>query len=420
MQTKGIKIWINAAVSVVTTVPHARMSVYLLKEVLPQFIIALAVLCGVLVVSQLVRMTEVLANFGFSIENILLPFLFIILPFLSFTIPMAYLFAVMISFGRLSADGEYTALLAAGYSLARACRPVIALAIVLYLMSAYCGLVLEPWGRRELLNFYQRKAQTELDNVLRNKLQGGTFMDDFLGFVLYAEKVSKDRSKLQNVVLSPGNNLSFLRDFTLVAPAATITGSVETGTLRMGIESGVLYSQRSKDETTVLKFRRAEIDLVKIFQEQIFGSDEVREDYRALPPGQLLKYVEDLKTREEDPIKIAKARFLFHQRAANSFSVVFFAFMGMYLGIQDQRRGKGSAWINAIGVLIAGYVVTMVFKWLAENAYMSGWLAAWLPNIALTAIGLFLIYQKNRLPVSESALNPETLPLIGQYFRKRA
>jgi lipopolysaccharide export system permease protein len=383
-------------------------------------VIALSVLSGVLVISQLVRLTDVLANFGFSFENILLPFLFIILPFLSFTIPMAFLFAVMISFSRLSADGEYTGLLAAGFSLARASRPILLVAAILYVVAACCGLYLEPWGRRELLNFYQRKAQTEIDNVLRYKLQAGTFMDDFLGFVLYAEKISKDRTRLKNVILAPGAKMTFLNDFTLMAPDATIVGSVEQGTLKMGFEFGVINTDRKNGDSTVMKFRRAEVDVLRIFQEQIFGSEEVGDDYRSLPPGRLLKYIDELVATESDPKKIAKARFLFHQRAGNAFTVIFFAMMGMYLGIQDQRRGKGSAWINAIIVLIVGYVLTMVFKWLAENSYMPAWSAAWTPNFLLTAFGLFLIYQKNRLPVSESAFSPEALPWIGRFFRKHS
>src|SRR6476469_9546709 len=137
---------------------------YFLKELLPQFASALIVICSIIVVSQLVRLSEVLVTFGLSLENVFLPFLYIILPFIHLTIPMAYLFAVMLTFGRLSADGEYPELLAAGYSLARAAVPVLMLGVILYGVATASALNLEPWGRREMVQFLYRKTQTELDN----------------------------------------------------------------------------------------------------------------------------------------------------------------------------------------------------------------------------------------------------------------
>jgi lipopolysaccharide export system permease protein len=116
----------------------------------PQFLSSAVILTAVLVVSQLARLTEVLAAFGLSLENIFLPFLYIVLPFMSFNIPIAYLFAVMISFGRLSADGEWAALLASGYSLARAAIPVMIIAGFLYGLGLLCSMHLEAWGRREI------------------------------------------------------------------------------------------------------------------------------------------------------------------------------------------------------------------------------------------------------------------------------
>ncbi len=91
---------------------------------MPQFIVVLVILCAIVLVSQIARLAEVLVNFGFSVENILMPQLFVILPFLTYSIPWAFLFAVIVSIGRISGDGEYTAMLAGGYSLVKMARPV--------------------------------------------------------------------------------------------------------------------------------------------------------------------------------------------------------------------------------------------------------------------------------------------------------
>ena len=115
-------------------------------------------------------------------------------PFLTFTIPIAFMFAVLIAFSRIASDGEFSAMLASGYSLKRAAKPVLILAGILYIIATYCALNFEPWGRRETVQFYHRKTQTELDNMIKVKIKPGVFVDDFLGYVIYAENISQDSS----------------------------------------------------------------------------------------------------------------------------------------------------------------------------------------------------------------------------------
>lgn len=391
---------------------------YLLKELVPQFLSTLIVICAIIVVSQLVRLSEVLVTFGLSIENVFLPFLYIILPFISLTIPMAFLFAVVLTFGRLSADGEYAALLAAGFSLKRAARPVIAMSLVLYVAASLCALNLEAWGRREMVQFLYRKTQTELDNMVRYKMQAGVFLDDFLGYVLYAEKISADRSQFENIMLAPGSR-SRGESFTLLAPSGTLSGSVEAGDLRLSLDYGVAYSARpNSDKHSILRFNRAEIDLLRIFHEQILGADSAEDDYRSYTPTELVNYVDGLKDQaDEDPTEYRKARFLLHQRIGWPFSVVAFGLFGLVLGISDPRRGKSSAYVGVIVCAIVVYVVQMGFKWLSEKNGLPAPVGAWMPNLLLLAFGGFLVYQKNRLPPSEGTLAKENLPFIGRARR---
>jgi hypothetical protein len=173
----------------------------------------------------------------------------------------------MISFGRLSADGEWAALLASGYSLARAAIPVMIIAGFLYGLGLLCSMHLEAWGRRELVNFTFRKTQTEVDNMIKFKLQPGVFMDNFLGFVLYAEKISPDRSRFENMMLAPGPKMPTSHSYTMLAPVGRIVGSVEEGELKLAMDYGMSWNTSADGEkTSVLKFRRAEIDLLRIFR----------------------------------------------------------------------------------------------------------------------------------------------------------
>lgn len=341
-------------------------------------------------------------------------------PFLSFTIPIAYMFAVLLAFSRFSADGEYTAMLASGYSLKRAAVPVLLIGGILYGTATICSLYFEPWGRRETVQFYHRKTQTELDNMIKVQLKPGVFLDDFLGYVLYAETISPDRTHFENVMLAPGSKNKD-QSFTLLAPSGSVSGSVESGDLTMAFDYGVIYSTApDSEQISVVKFKRAELDLIRIFQEQIFGPDSATDDYRSYSPGQLWNYVSKLENnrRPDQEKTYLKARFLLHQRFGLPFACITFALFAMVLGIQDERRGRGFGYIGAILTIIFGYVVLMSFKYMAEKGQISAILGAWVPNLLLLAFGSFLVYQKNKLPPSESALDPRYIPGLRKIWQR--
>ncbi len=368
-------------------------------------------------------MSEVLINFGLSLENIFLPFLFIILPFLSFTIPMSFMFAVFIAFSRLSSDGEYAGLLAAGYSLARALVPVAICGFVLFVVAALMTAYLEPWGRREFVQFYHRKAQTELDNLVRYKLQPGVFVDNFLGYVLYAETISDDRSKLENVMLAPDKSAPAEDAFTLLAPSGSVTGTVEKGDLKLSFNYGIVYATTpTSSGSTVMRFKRAELDILRIFQDQILGADQSKQDYRSFGPKKLSEYILELR-HEVGSIRYKnhyrKAWYLFHRRIGLPFATLTLALFAMILGVQDPRGSKNSAWFGVILAIILSYVLVEFFRWLAVEGHLGAPWAAWLPNVLLLTTGLFLVWQKNRLPPSESVLNPRYYPLLRRFYEGR-
>lgn len=368
------------------------------------------ILISVLVISQLARLTEYLIAFGLSLENLFMPLIYTVLPFVPFNIPIAFLFAVMITFGRLSADGEFSGFLACGYSLRRASQPVAVLALVLLAFGVLAGSYLEPWGRRELARFVYDKTKNEVDSMIRFKIQPKVFTDNFLGYTFYAEEISKDRKSLTHVMMSPPSGAKQL--FTIVAPRGKITGTADGGDLKMTLMDGRAFSQSpERKEASLLEFRRTEFDLLRLFREQLSNADVGEDDYRNLDPTDLLEYIGRIS--EADPMdtgQVVRARYLFHNRIASPFSIFFFGFFGLVLGVVDPRSKKNRSYGGAIAAIIGAYVVMMAFKWLADRSFIDAFWAAWFPPLILGVFGLFLFYQKNRLPPSEGILDARNLP----------
>ena len=383
---------------------------YILREVLPQFFSSLLILASVLIISQLARLTELLVAFGVSLENFFLPLVYIVLPFIPFNIPIAFLFAVMLAFGRFSADGEYAGLLACGYPLRRAAVPVALLAVVFCASGVVAGAYLEPWGRRELVRFIFDKTKNEVDNMVRVKIQPGIFTDNFLGYTFYAEGISADRTRMTNIMLAPPAGSR--QAFTILAPRGSITGTADTGDLKMSLEGGEGFSQSGeKLSGSVLKFRRAEFDLLRLFREQLIDAAVGDEDYRSFAPADLTAYIAKLRNAEpRDDAQLIRARYLFHNRIASPFSVFFFGMFGMVIGVVDPRAQKNRAYVYGIAAIIVGYVFMMGFRWFADRGWIDAILAAWMPHVITFCAGAFLLYQKDRLPPSEPVLQRSNLP----------
>lgn len=358
----------------------------------------------------MIRLTELLVAFGLTFENIVLPVIFVVVPFLSITIPIAFLFSVMLAFSRLSVDGEFIALLASGFSLRKSILPIFIIAFSLFGIGTLISTNLEAWGRREFLAFTYRKTQNELDNLIRSKVQPGVFIDNFLGFVLYSEYVSSDHTKFKNLMLHPKTKSGKSDGYMITAPQGTITGSVEKGELIMNLSEGYGFGQ-SGDQIRTFRFGSMRIDLLRLFRDQIFGGDTLDYDYRSMRFVELSKWIDEKKSTsaKSDP-DFRKASYLFHNRLAVPFgSIVFFLF-AIVFGISDQRRPKGSAYFSSIMVVIVSYCLSVLFKWFGENGYCSTVIAAWLPHFLLIPIGIFLVYQRNRLPISESILSWSNMP----------
>jgi len=362
----------------------------------------------------MIRLSEFLLAFGLSFENLVLPIIFIVTPFLTFTIPISLMFALMLSFMRLSSDGEYAAMLASGMGLKRILYPVGVVTFVLLLSAIYSGTYLESWGRREYLAFTFKKTQNELDNLIRSKMQSGVFLEDFLGYTFFAEKIDPEKENYNNVFISPKKHSSGSGISAVTAPRALIKGSVEEESLKMTLFNGISYAvDKNNVSTSISTFDRLDVDLLRLFREQIFGNQNQGEDYRSFSTPQLYNYLNSLEEiGDTDSKKYYKPAFLFHTRIASGFGTIIFAIFGLVLGITDPRRGKAAAYIFAIFTVIASYVFTTSFKGVAEAGQVSAAFAVWFPFAVQLFFGFFLLYQKNRLPPSEAVLAPRNLPFL--------
>ena len=102
-----------------------------------------------------------------------------------FALPMGLLTAMLLVFGRFSADHELTAARASGISLLSLITPVLLLSLLCCGLSAWINMQLGP-----LCRVARSKLLTRLSGelLLKTQLPEGQYIRDFPGYIFYAEK----------------------------------------------------------------------------------------------------------------------------------------------------------------------------------------------------------------------------------------
>lgn len=109
---------------------------YLLRELVPPFLIGVLTFTFLLLMSQILRLMELIVNKGVPAGTILNLLLYLLPSILVLTVPMSVFLASVVTFGRLSAENELTALKTGGFSLARLCLPVAIFSLAAWALSA--------------------------------------------------------------------------------------------------------------------------------------------------------------------------------------------------------------------------------------------------------------------------------------------
>src|SRR6267143_4812308 len=131
---------------------HLRMKLidrFVSRELLVNVFFAIVVLSLVLVVGNIFRkLLPLLVNHDVPMEY-LIAFVAYVLPFsLIFTIPWGLLTAILLVFGRLSADNELIALRCNGVSISRVCIPLAGVALVCTIICVWLNVQAAPQRRK--------------------------------------------------------------------------------------------------------------------------------------------------------------------------------------------------------------------------------------------------------------------------------
>ena len=301
---------------------------YILKEFFHSFILSIVVFTFVLLVGNIIKLAELVINKGVDIISVLKLFLYLVPWLLSFTLPIAALTGVILTFGRFSSDGELTAMKASGVSLYRMSLPVIMLGIIFSFLAFFLNDQVSPNA-----SFASRKVIKEIG--IRSPaayLEEGTFIRGFENYVIFIYEVRGN--KLKNIRVYQPQEGKPTR--TIVAEAGEINSIPEKNLIELKLFNGTSEEPSPTDPGTFYKLNfktyYMTLDLTKVFKK-----DNIQKKTREMTASELYREIDSYTHQKIDPTPLFVEIYKKINMSIASFVLVL---IGIPLGIRSHRSEK--------------------------------------------------------------------------------
>src|SRR5690606_20469851 len=170
---------------------------YIFFETLPGFILGMSVFVGIIVLLPILRLTDFAISHGVDLATLAEIIGYVCISMLPALFPMSLLFAILLTYGRLSNDSEIIAMKSSGLSMTTILAPAMILAIFVAVISAQTSFYLAPWGNRRFEVTYSKLASMKPAVAIKS----GTFSEGFFDMVVYANEVNPDTGVLKKAFI---------------------------------------------------------------------------------------------------------------------------------------------------------------------------------------------------------------------------
>jgi lipopolysaccharide export system permease protein len=380
---------------------------YVFREILVPFALGLGVFTFVLLLARLLKLIELVVNRGIPASHVLRIFCFLLPAFLEVTVPMAMLLAILVAFGRLSADSEITAMRSSGVSLYQLVPPVATFVAIVTVATAGLAWYGRPLGNRAL--------RTAMWDIARSRATAGLkpqiFNDDFPGLIIYAEQIDAGADQLERVMIADERDPQ--QQNTVFARSGYMISDVERETVTLRLLDGTIHTTDTTAQASYqTAFRSYDVNLD--LRATLADVHERMDDPKELTIGQLRTAI----AAKAAAGKTATGELVeYYRKFSIPFACIVFGLIAVPLGTQANRAVRSRGFAVSLVVIFAYYVLLSTGQGFAEQGRVPPIVGLWLPNVVLGAVGLVLLRRagRERPLVSAAWLERVTTP-----FRVRA
>ncbi|NQZ19075.1 MAG: LptF/LptG family permease, partial [Bdellovibrionales bacterium] len=135
----------------------------------------------IILMFQMINLTDTLLQHDVSLRTLIHLLSYMSISFLPALLPMSLIFAIILSYNRLTNDSEIIAMKSLGLSMWPLIMPGIALGLVVSIASGYMTFKIGPWGNRRFELLITDIANSKIVSAIKE----GTFSEGFFNLVVY-------------------------------------------------------------------------------------------------------------------------------------------------------------------------------------------------------------------------------------------
>jgi lipopolysaccharide export system permease protein len=407
--TKEIRLaWPGKSATLRSIDPLKTLHKYLVSQVLATLLLTVSVFAFVVLLLSVLKDVLPLLFAGHIGFWLLLKAVGLLLPFACiYALPMGFITATLLVFGRFSADQELTAARAGGVSLLSLVSPILILSLLCCGLCAWFNMDLGPRSRSA---FVELKTDAIAD-LANQQVPEGQFIRDFPGYIFYTEK--NNNGNLENV------SIYQLKDKTNAAESI-----IQAAHGRFNPNRGEKQLVIELSDVRVLNIDASNaVNSINLSETSINLSSEPVTNHVYKPKisdmtfPQLRQELHDLQTlslpgRGTNTLAILKTQLrllqqqkkdfaepvlvVMHQQVAFSFACFGFTLIGIPLGIRVHRRETNIGILMALILVIVYYAFILLGQSLSGHPEFFPHLILWVPNLIFQAVGAVLLWRANR------------------------
>ena len=356
---------------------------YIGKQLLVTSLFAIGVLSVVLVLGNIFkRMFDLLINHDVPLTYIL-TFVGYILPFsLTFTIPWGFLTAVLLVFGKLSAENELLALRTNGLSIPR-------ISAALFVFAAICS-ALCFWINVQVAPRAQDKLKSATFNMLTHNpimlFSSDQVIDEFPGNKIYVQR--KEGNKLFGLLVykidGHGNveQQIYAKEGSLIPDPKAKEVILQLGNARYEQHDSAMPN----DLTKIRQGISMEKGSLSISLKELYKKNKKR---RGLSEQTLSELVEtNPKTLDKGEQSALKTEI--QKRYSFSLACIAFALVGLPLAITTQRKETSIGFVLSLIIAFVYFFFIILANLARNHPAMHPALLIWMPNLIFIPLGAFL------------------------------
>ncbi|RPH93544.1 YjgP/YjgQ family permease [candidate division KSB1 bacterium] len=365
---------------------------YIFREFFPPFIFSLSLIIFLFVMNLLFQMLGKIAGKGLPLGTIAEYFFLNLAWMVAMAVPMAVLVGTLTAYGRLSADGEITALKSSGAGQWRLMAPAV-------MIAGTVAVLVVMFNVRLLPQMNHRSRQLQAD-IRRKKptmvLEPGVFLSDIPGYVLIAREVNQQTSEMRDVVVYQETDPDYATTITAKHGLLRYEESIESFEFLMREGQIDRASRRKISEFQTTAFGRA-IFRISAPEMSLRRTESSWRSERELTTVQLVERLRSIKkTPKPNRKEINSIEVEIHKKFSIPAACLVFGILGSVLGQWVKRSGLGVSAGYSIFFFLIYWVFLISGEDFADRGRVVPWLAMWLPNFIFLVLGIGLIWRERK------------------------